>query len=53
MPVYRVTGWDQINGSRARSRRPHAAVAARKGTGLRAEYFANGTLAGDAAGTGG
>ena len=50
MPVYRVTGWDQIKRQQGTvTVSASLRAAARKGTGLRAEYFANGTLAGDAA----
>ena len=50
MPVYRVTGWDQIKRQQGTVTVPASLrAAARKGTGLRAECFANGTLAGDAA----
>ena len=50
MPVYRVTGWDQIKRQQGTvTVSASVGAAARKGTGLRAEYFANGTLEGNAA----
>jgi hypothetical protein len=50
MPVYRVTGWDQIKRQQGTVTAPAAVrAAARKGTGLQAEYSGNGALAGDAA----
>jgi hypothetical protein len=50
MPVYRVTGWDQIQRQQGMVTPPASPrPAARKGTGLRAEYCADETLQGDAA----
>jgi hypothetical protein len=50
MPVYRVTGWDLIKRQQGTVTAPAAprTAAARKGTGLRAQYFANNTLEGAA-----
>ncbi|HUW32253.1 MAG TPA: PA14 domain-containing protein [Planctomycetota bacterium] len=48
MPVYRVTGWDEISRQQGTVAAPAAPrAAARKGTGLRAQYFANERLEGD------
>jgi hypothetical protein len=44
MPVYRVTGWDTIERQQGTVTRPASPrPAARKGTGLKAEYCADGT----------
>ncbi len=48
MPVYRVTGWDQIKRQQGTVTAPASPrAAARKGTGLHAEYFANNRLRGE------
>jgi len=50
MPVYRVTGWDEIKRQQGKVAAPAAPrAAARKGTGLRAQYFTNDSLNGDPA----
>ncbi|MFM7292493.1 MAG: PA14 domain-containing protein [Planctomycetia bacterium] len=50
MPVYRVTGWDQIKRQEGTVTVPASSpAAARQGSGLKAEYYANGKLEGAAA----
>ena len=50
MPVYRVTGWDQIQRQQGTVSVPSSLRRAeRQGTGLKAEYFSTGKLEGDTA----